>query len=98
MTNSEDVIIGRLEELGEDQVSHLLSIGGLPASWNMTATAWLSKEDMPARENEANEAMAHEDFASGAAASAQKAAWFSAFASIAAAMLALTDIIVTLYR
>ena len=42
--------------------------------------------------------MAHEDLAAGAAASAQKAAWVSAFASIAAAMLALTDIMVTLYR
>jgi hypothetical protein len=40
--------IKRLNELGYNQVKHLLSAGGFPPDWNLTITHWLAEQEAEA--------------------------------------------------
>jgi hypothetical protein len=66
-------VIRRLNELGYNQVKHLLSVGGLPPGWNLTITQWLAEQELEA-ERLSSEARAREASAAERAASATERA------------------------
>ena len=74
-------VIQRLNELGYNQVKHLLSVGGLPSGWNLTITHWLAEQELEAerlssvaREREASAAERAASAAERASAAAERQA------------------------